>query len=139
MDGKFVYQTDDQSRVREANAKLDIIDLGHPRDPRAQRELAGKLPGDHAGHIFARIFQGPIGSMNLTPMTGATVNLSQYRTLENHWRSIVEGGATVDVSVRFRYAGDSRRPDTITVEYEDQGEVFVSRINNKPKQPKGKP
>lgn len=132
VDEKFSYSTDTAGRVSTANAKLDIVDLAHPRDEAAQRRLAGKLPGDHAGHIFARIFQGPIGTMNLTPMAGATVNLSVYKTMENHWRRIINDGGTVDVFVTFTYAGDSRRPDTIWVEYEHGDELVARRISNDP-------
>lgn len=133
VDGKFNYETDNAGRVIGAKAVLDLIDLGHPRDSAAQRKLAGKLPGDHAGHIFARIFRGPIGKMNLLPMQGTKVNLSQYKTLENHWRRLIEQGESVEVSVIFRFSGDSPRPDTIRVRYKHAGGVVRVTIDNTPK------
>jgi hypothetical protein len=139
VDKKFTYTTDRAGRVVEARAELDIVDLGHPRDTSAQRKLAGKLPGDHAGHIFARIFRGPLGRMNLMPMAGANVNLSLYKTLENHWRRIIDDGGTVEEFVTFSYKGDSRRPDTIWVEYEHGDELVARRISNDSIPPKGTP
>jgi len=133
VDSKFNYKTDNAGRVISAKAVLDLIDLGHPRDSAAQRKLAGKLPGDHAGHIFARIFRGPIGRMNLLPMQGTKVNLSQYKTLENHWRRLIEQGESVDVSVSFRFSDDSQRPDTIRVRYRHAGGVVRVTIDNTPK------
>lgn len=134
VDEKFTYRTDGAGRVIHASAVLDIIDLKHPRDKAAQRNLIGKLPGDHAGHIFARIFQGPIGAMNLTPMEGAKVNQSQYKTVENHWRHIIEQGETVEVFVSFSFVGESQRPDKIRVRYKHPGGIERVTIKNNPKQ-----
>lgn len=120
-----------------AEAELDEIDLTHPRDTTAQRKLAGKLPGDHAGHIFARIFLGPLGTLNLLPMAGRSVNLSLYKTLENHWRRIIEDGRTVHVYVRFRFPEASIRPDTIWVEFMDGDTLISRRIRNDAISPKG--
>lgn len=139
VDKKFTYMTDNSGRVIEARADLNLVDLDHPRDKTAQRKLIGKLPGDHAGHIFARIFGGPLGTLNLLPMAGNTVNLSMYKTLENHWRRIIESGSTVSVFVTFRYPAGSRRPDTIWVEYEHGDELVTRRISNDSISPKGKP
>ncbi|MFD7158312.1 DNA/RNA non-specific endonuclease [Kribbella sp. NPDC059898] len=139
VDKKFTYRTDGSGRVIEARADLDLIDLDHPRDKSAQRKLVGKLPGDHAGHIFARIFGGPLGNLNLLPMAGKTVNLSMYKTLENHWRRMIESGNAVNVFVAFRYPEGSRRPDTIWVEYEDGDELVTRRISNDSISPKGTP
>lgn len=136
VDGKFEYDTDGVGRVIRARAVLDLIDLDHPRDSGAQRRLAGKLPGDHAGHIFARIFRGPIGTLNLLPMRGSDVNLSQYKTLENHWRRLIEQGESIDVTVGFKYSDDSLRPDTIRVRYKHAGGVVRVAIDNKPKRGK---
>lgn len=136
VDGKFEYDTDRAGRVISARAVLDQIDLAHPRDSTAQRKLAGKLPGDHAGHIFARIFRGPIGTLNLLPMRGSGVNLSQYKTLENHWRRLIEQGESIDVTVGFKYSDDSTRPDTIRVRYKHAGGIVRVAIDNKPEREK---
>jgi hypothetical protein len=82
VDNQFTYHTDQEGRVVRASAILRAVDVAHPRDRYAQRTLSGKLPGDHAGHLFARIFQGPGQQLNLTPMSGSGVNCGEYQTLE---------------------------------------------------------
>ncbi|GAA1558407.1 hypothetical protein GCM10009741_74110 [Kribbella lupini] len=132
VDEKFLYRTDHDGRVISAHAVLDRIDLQHPRDTAAQRRLAGKLTGDHAGHIFARIFGGPIGTMNLVPMKGSKVNLSQYKVIENHWRRLIDRGEAIDVSVRFSYDDDAVRPHKIRVRYEHADGIVRRTIDNSP-------
>jgi hypothetical protein len=132
VDEKFLYRTDRAGRVVRARTVLDRVDLQHPRDTTAQRKLAGKLPGDHAGHIFARIFGGPIGSVNLVPMRGNKVNLSQYKTVENHWRRLVEQGEEVEVSVRLAFVGDAVRPHRISLLYEWADGAERVEIDNSP-------
>ncbi|MFC0627892.1 DNA/RNA non-specific endonuclease [Kribbella deserti] len=124
VDSKFAYDTDEDGRVVSAEASLDLIDLAHPRDSNAQRKLIGKLPGDHAGHIFARIFQGPGGTMNLVPMQGDRVNLSQYKMLENHWRRIIDAGGTVDISV------SSPTPQTVADQMSSQSNIVTRAESN---------
>jgi DNA/RNA non-specific endonuclease len=82
VDNQFAYHTDQEGRVVRASATLRTVDIAHPRDRYAQRALSGKLPGDRAGHLFARIFQGPGQQLNLTPMSGSGVNRGEYQTLE---------------------------------------------------------
>jgi hypothetical protein len=132
VDETFLYRTDQAGRVVSARAVLDRIDLLHPRDTTAQRKLVGKLPGDHAGHIFARIFGGPIGTMNLVPMRGSKVNLSQYKTVENHWRRLIEQGEEVEVSVGLAYVGDAVRPHRIRLLYEWADGAERIAIDNSP-------
>lgn len=134
VDGRFHYETDEQGRVIKASATLDLVDLDHPRSKVAQRTLVGKLPGDHAGHLFARIFQGPLGKINLTPMEGSKVNLGQYATLEKQWRKEIEEGRSVEVSVELSYPDHSRRPNTIKVFTRfENGKVRKSPIHNIPR------
>lgn len=134
VDGRFRYETDGQGRVVRATATLDLVDLDHPRSKGAQRTLAGKLPGDHAGHLFARIFKGPLGKINLTPMEGSTVNLGQYATLEKLWRKEIEDGRSVEVSVELKYTGEQRRPDVIKVVTTlENGDERKNRIRNLPR------
>lgn len=118
VDGRFRYETDEHRRVVKATATLDERDPGHPRDSGAQKDVPGRLPGDHAGHIFARIFKGPGDLINLIPMHGSKVNLSAYKVLENLWSRTIAANGSAEVEVRFDYAGDSHRPDIIRVHYE---------------------
>ncbi|WP_344849240.1 DNA/RNA non-specific endonuclease [Kribbella ginsengisoli] len=134
VDEKFTFETDELGRVIRASAILDVLDLDHPRDPTAQRKLIGKLPGDHAGHIFARIFRGPIGRMNLIPMEAAKVNLGQYAVVEKRWRKAIENGEQVEVSVDLGYGRRRDRPDIIVVYHKiGSGKRLRVRIRNVPK------
>lgn len=134
VDEKFTYRTDEGGRVVSAKTTLDLVDVDHPRDSAAQRRLPGKLLGDHAGHLFARIFGGPGGRMNLVPMEGVKVNLGQYKALENRWRRIIEAGGTVEVFVDLSYPGASVRPDVIEVGYRHEGRLRWVTITNTPRQ-----
>lgn len=133
VDGRFNYETDEAGRVVRAKALLDIVDVTHPRDTAAQRRLADKLPGDHAGHIFARIFRGPVGMMNLVPMMGSKVNLSAYKKAENAWRAALEAGEDVEVQIDLVYRTSTNRPDVIALRYSINGVVTQQTIRNTPR------
>lgn len=132
VDGRFKYSTDEHGRVTNADAILDTVDPAHPRNRTEEAKLSGKLPGDHAGHIFARIFKGPWAAINLTPMHGASVNQSEYRVLENRWRNLItKSGKAVNLSISLVYpSGNTRRPDFILVRQEVDGKVKQQRIAN---------
>jgi hypothetical protein len=129
VDGRFTYRTDHLGRVTHATATLTTIDLHHPRDRTAQRHLPDKNPDDHAGHLFARIFQGPATTINLTPMH-ANINQSTYRRLENSWARAIRNGQDVQVSVDLTYEGVSRRPVLLEIEYSVGDEIYVQRMPN---------
>ncbi|WP_433006014.1 DNA/RNA non-specific endonuclease [Kribbella sp. CA-294648] len=133
VDKRFTYETDEAGRVVQARALLDIVDVTHPRDTAAQRRLADKLAGDHAGHIFARIFQGPVGMMNLVPMMGSKVNLSAYKKAENAWRVALKSGHDVEVQVDLLYRTSKNRPDMIALRYSINGVVTQQTIRNMPR------
>ncbi|GAB3953203.1 hypothetical protein GCM10029976_092930 [Kribbella albertanoniae] len=134
IDNKFTFETDEMGRVIRASAILDVLDLDHPRDTTAQRKLVGKLPGDHAGHIFARIFRGPIGSLNLVPMEATKVTLGQYAVLEKRWRKAIENNQQVEVSVDLSYGERRHRPDIIIVYHRiGSAKRLRLRIRNVPK------
>jgi hypothetical protein len=118
VDGRFRYETDDQGRVVKANATLETIDLEHPRSEHAQKTLSGKLPGDDAGHLFARIFKGPGQKVNLAPMESLGVNRGEYGRLERLWREKIEAGEQVEVEVRLVYSdADDRRPTAFRIRH----------------------
>ncbi|WP_109507116.1 DNA/RNA non-specific endonuclease [Nocardioides speluncae] len=118
VDGRFRYETDEHGRVVKATTTLSIIDLEHPRSEHAQRTLEGKLEGDHAGHLFARIFKGPGQKVNLVPMEALGVNLGQFRQLERRWEDAIEAGDHVEVEIELAYVGDDRRPQALYVRYQ---------------------
>lgn len=133
VDDRFTYKTDGLARVVHAAARLEVVDLDHPRDKSAQTQLIGKPPGDHAGHIFARIFQGPGESINLTPMEGNKVNLSAYKNVENTWRKALQEGKEVQVEVDRVYRSDAKRADAFQVTYWIDGKIHYEVIHNRPR------
>lgn len=137
VDDRFTYRTDHLGRVVHASAKLEVVDLDHPRDKSAQSQLIGKLPGDHAGHLFARIFQGPGDSINLTPMEGNKVNLSAYKTVENSWRKALLEGKDVSAEVELVYRSESMRADAFQVTYWIDGKIHYEVIHNRPARTRG--
>ncbi|MBP2349079.1 hypothetical protein JOF29_000162 [Kribbella aluminosa] len=132
VDEKFTYHTDEHRRVMSASATLTVVDLDHPRNNYAQRTLAGKLPGDHAGHLFARIFQGPGHKVNLTPMEGMRVNKTEFDTMEREWRQAIQQGKEVEVFVELDYPDEGPRPEYISVVYKIDGKSYTRDIKNTP-------
>lgn len=130
VDGRFRYETDEHGRVVKATTTLGVVDLEHPRSEHAQRTLGGKLPGDDAGHLFARIFKGPGQKVNLVAMEGLGVNRGTYGQLERRWRRSIEAGRTVEVEVTLTYSDDDRRPRALTVRHRDDDRWRKSVIAN---------
>lgn len=137
VDGRFVYLTDDRGRVVKARANLTTYNPDHPRDAEAQATLLGKLTDDHAGHLFARIFEGPGDAINLTPMHGRSVNLSAYKVIENAWKSAIIEGKDVRADVTLDYQGDSRRPAGFDVHWWVDGEHKDRYIPNRSRPKRG--
>ena len=133
VDGSFTYEIDGLGRVRKASATLDAVDFDHPRSKYAQRTLKGKLPGDHAGHLFARIFLAPGQRINLTPMEGERVNKTYFATLEREWRQHIEDGHTVNVTVELAFSDDGPRASHIRVVYDVDGKIYRRTILNTPR------
>lgn len=138
VDDRFLYRTDDVSRVWQAEATLSEYDPDHPRNVAAQRNLEGKIKNvDHAGHLFARIFKGPGDLINLVPMHGSKVNQGQYRRLENLWSDQIQQGKTVEVTIDLDYDGSSRRPTDIVVTHVVDGVEATTFIENEEPDPGG--
>ncbi|SDU16752.1 DNA/RNA non-specific endonuclease [Jiangella alkaliphila] len=67
IDGAVRYTTDSLGRVIRAQTVLIEVTPDQPRDKSAQASLKDKVPGDHAGHIIARILGGLGQRLNLVP------------------------------------------------------------------------
>lgn len=130
VDDTFTYLTDATGRVTTAKATLRKVDRNHPRSGSSQRNLPDRQAGDHAGHIFARIFKGPGELVNLVPMVGGKVNLSSYKVIENEWKRAITDGKEVVVEVRFKYRSETRRPDALVVNYTIDQIEKKRRISN---------
>jgi hypothetical protein len=79
---------------------------------------------------FARIFQGPATTINLTPMHGTNVNQRAYRRLENEWGKTIRAGTSVDVRIELTYVGGSRRPRAFDIDYTIDGAPYYRVIEN---------
>ncbi len=111
VDDTYSYTTDEQSRVVRTEATLTLREPGR-RDKRAQRYLEGKLPGDDAGHLIARVLGGLGDELNLVPMERYQVNRAEYRAIEEHWEEAVKEGSTVYVTIEIGYEKPSLAPRT---------------------------
>ncbi|WP_198664486.1 DNA/RNA non-specific endonuclease [Jiangella endophytica] len=75
-DQAVVYTTDEQRRVVITEATLTGSAPGK-RNKYAQRTLTGKLEGDDAGHLIARMLGGIGDKLNLVPMS-QTLNREEF-------------------------------------------------------------
>ena len=74
------YHTDESGAIRSWSATLTGPQQAAPRSLSHQKNLPGKLEGDHAGHYLAASEGGSGLAENLTPMN-AKVNTRDYRGL----------------------------------------------------------
>ncbi|MCE5287479.1 MAG: hemagglutinin repeat-containing protein [Pelosinus sp.] len=125
----YKYNTDSNGRISsvEANLESGIAD----RNNYAQRTVGGadRLPTDDGGHLIASIFKGSGNIDNLVPMD-ATLNRSEYKTLENTWRSALQEGKEVNVKINPMYEGNSVRPSEFKINYTIDGKKYSTRLTN---------
>jgi DNA/RNA non-specific endonuclease/Pre-toxin TG len=125
---KYFIKTDRLGRQVRANTKKLELDPT-PRDAINNKTL-GKLPDDHAGHLFADMFGGTKKFANLVSMNGS-LNLNGYRDLERIWALALKDGKKVAVKIDVKYDGDSVRPSSFVVEYKiDGGELVKETFKN---------
>lgn len=88
-----------------------------------------KLPGDHAGHIFADRFGGSPELNNLLSQA-KSVNWKDYGSLERKWQKALDAGKEVSVKIKVNYQGNSFRPTSFKVDYSIDGSWFSDIIKN---------
>ncbi|WP_367871880.1 DNA/RNA non-specific endonuclease [Luteolibacter sp. Populi] len=95
MKNNYLYIANDKGRVIKTGGYLRL-NFNQTRDIDSQRRAGGEdwQPGDHGGHFWARIFDGPSGGINLFAQD-PNFNLSAYKIQENKWRSAKEAGKSV--------------------------------------------
>lgn len=100
----YYYQTDELGRIKAAQGDLRLED--GVRNNRDQLKAGGedRLPGDHGGHLIARIFGGSGELDNLVAME-KIVNRSDYRIMENQWKNALQEGKEVKVTIDIVYDG----------------------------------
>ena len=125
----YQYKTDIDGRISSVEAKLQLGKAD--RNQYAQRTVGGKdrLPNDDGGHLIASIFKGSGDIDNLVPMN-ATLNRSEYKTLENTWRKAIEEGKEVTIKVKPIYDKKSHRPSEFKINYSIDGKKYSERLTN---------
>ena len=112
----YYYQTDELGRIKAAQGDLRLED--GVRNNRDQLKAGGddRLPGDHGGHLIAKIFGGSGELDNLVAMD-AIVNRIDYRAMENQWKNALQEGKEVKVTIDIVYDGANKRPIKFNVNY----------------------
>ncbi|GAA1375036.1 T7SS effector LXG polymorphic toxin [Peribacillus frigoritolerans] len=125
----YKYTTDDNGRIAIAEAKLELGKA--KRNPYAQRKVGGddRLSNDDGGHLIASIFKGSGEIDNLVPMN-ATLNRSEYKTLENTWKKALVEGKEVTIKVKPIYEAQSARPSEFKINYVIDGKKYSDRLTN---------
>lgn len=123
---KYLYTTDSKGRLKTAHAhplKLDTQGrANHAKKP------TGKKKGDHAGHLLGDRFGGSPKLDNIVSQM-SSVNLSDFKVLENNWAKEVAKGSDVRVDVEVVYgAGD--RPSKFLVREVIDGDEMIHEIHN---------
>lgn len=125
----YHYKTDNSGRISSVEATLQLGKA--ERNQYAQRTVGGndRLPNDDGGHLIASIFKGSGEIDNLVPMN-ATLNRSEYKTLENTWKKALEEGKDVTIKVKPIYEGKSTRPTEFKINYSIDGKKYSDRLIN---------
>ncbi len=105
---RYVYTTDRLGRISSAHARPLKLPKQKFR-PSHQGNPVGKVPGDHAGHLFANIFGGSEKLDNIVAQLD-NVNLSKMKKIENRWLKKLEAGEVFDVDIKVLYDGSGLRP-----------------------------
>ena len=109
-----VYHTDKNGAIQSWSATLTGPQQAAPRSPSHQKNLPGKLEGDHAGHYLAASEGGSGLADNLAPMD-AKVNTRDYRAFERENHKLLEEGYTVRLEGSSHMGSSERRPDGMMV------------------------
>ena len=124
----YIYKTDSKGRI--SNWSTDDLQLTEraerlPHNP----NTPGKIEGDHAGHLAGDRFGGSPEIDNLVSQS-SSVNLSEYKKIENQWAKAIGEGKKVTTNVEILYDGDSLRPKGFKVRYTIDGVAYSKRILN---------
>ena len=124
----YIYKTDSKGRI--SNWSTDDLQLTEraerlPHNP----NTPGKIEGDHAGHLAGDRFGGSPEIDNLVSQS-SSVNLSEYKKIENQWAKAISEGKKVTTNVEILYDGDSLRPKGFKVRYTIDGVAYSKRILN---------
>ena len=112
----YYYQTDELGRIKKAQGKLRLEDGVRNKGDQLKAGGDDRLPGDHGGHLFAKVFAGSGEIDNLVAMA-AIVNNSKYRKVEKQWENALKEGKEVQVTIDLVYDGSNKRPNKFNINY----------------------
>ena len=112
----YYYQTDELGRIKAAQGELRLEDGVRNKGDQLKAGGDDRLPGDHGGHLIAKIFGGSGELDNLVAMD-KIVNTSKYRKVENQWQKALKEGKEVQVTIDIVYDGANKRPIKFNVNY----------------------
>jgi hypothetical protein len=126
--GDYVGVTDSQGRLVE----MQVDDL-HIKDHDGRLDHNPNTPdkqqGDHAGHLIGDRFGGSPELDNLVSQL-SSVNLSDFKKIENSWARALNEGKPVSVDIKVVYDGTGARPTRFDVEYTIDGDLIKKMIPN---------
>lgn len=118
----YIYHTDANGHIDRFHAE-DLQLKTHEGRLDHDPDTPGKLPGDHAGHLAADLFGGSPKLDNLVSQL-SSINLSDYKKLENQWAATLRAEPPGTVSVDVKITTDATgRPTTFVVESIVNGEL----------------
>lgn len=126
---KYVYTTDAAGRIKSAHARPLQLP---PKTPRAHHnpKTPDKLPGDHAGHLFADMFGGS-GRLDNLVSQSSDVNLKKMGALERDWKKRLEAGEKFDVDIKVNYGKDGRPTSFVVNETLADGTIVKHQFRNR--------
>ncbi|MFC4076165.1 DNA/RNA non-specific endonuclease [Salinithrix halophila] len=128
----YSYKTDGSGRINSTKGELTLETS--KRKPYSQRIVGreDRASNDHGGHLIASIFGGSGDIDNLVPMN-QNLNQGRWKALENKWADSLKAGKKVEVNIKPKYKGDSRRPDRFEVRYRMDGKDWIkTTLENSP-------
>ena len=123
----YTYKTNGDGVISEAHADLQF--KTHNGRLNHNPSTPGKLPGDHAGHLFGDRFGGSPELDNLVSQA-QKVNQSEYKILENQWARALKNGQDVNVDIKINYDIGGVRPTSFDVKYTIDAMPFRKTITN---------
>ena len=112
----YYYQTDELGRIKAAQDDLRLEDGKRNNRDQSKAGYDDRLPGDHGGHLIARIFGGSGELDNLVAMD-KIVNTSKYKKVENQLQKALKEGKEVQVTIDIVYDGANKRPKKFNINY----------------------
>lgn len=104
----YYYQTDELGRIKKAQGKLRLEKGVRNKGDQLKAGGDDRLPGDHGGHLIARIFGGSGELDNLVAMD-KIVNTVKYRKLERIWYTSLNESRKVEVKIDIIYEEVNKR------------------------------